>query len=99
MRRKIRYILAKTSSDMNIEDKANAMSLQDSLLKLMGFEKYADANMRFMNPSENKFIIRVNRGCEKDVVLALSFIKSINKIHTGILTLRISGSIKGLSKK
>ncbi len=97
---KKRYILARSS--IPIDFVRNQQALGESLLSFMGVKGYANAMPKVIKQIDSTtFIIRTNRGGEKDVILALSFIKSLgNGSGTfGIYTLRTSGSIAALLRK
>ncbi len=97
-RAKRRYILVRSSAPIN------AITIQyrlgDSLLSFMGAEEYANAMPKVVKQmDDNTFIMRVNRGSERKLVLALSFIKNLGSGPLGFYTLRTSGSIAALLRK
>lgn len=98
MRAKRRYVLVRASVPLNAH--ASQYALSDILLRVMGTETYADAMPKVVRQlDETTFILRVNRGSERRLVLALSFIKEVSGTRLGFYTLRTSGSIAALLRK
>lgn len=98
MRAKRRYVLVMSSTPIDAEGSQPA--LRNSLLGIMGAEAYANAMPKVVKQLDDKtFIVRVNRGSERQLVLALSFIKEISGTKLGLYTLRTSGSIAALLRK
>lgn len=96
-RRKSRYVLVETSRSMNMLDRRNENSLRAETLKFLGEKPYIEANPQVVcQLDEEHFIVRVSRGAERNMVLALSFIKSINSEALGFYTIKISGTIRTL---
>ncbi|MEM0201243.1 MAG: Rpp14/Pop5 family protein [Candidatus Micrarchaeaceae archaeon] len=95
-KRKNRYLLIGCSSELN----ENIMDyFYSSLHNFMGSKNYANANPKIVKTYPNKmFIVRVNRGSEKEVVLATAFSKNYNE-KLGFYSIITSGTIKTISDK
>lgn len=97
MKRKLRYVLIESSRHFDAADRAAASGLDRALLNFMGEHNYADANFRVVTTcGDNSFIASVNRGNERAVVLALSFIRRVGDEPIGFYTLRMSGTMRKL---
>ena len=95
-RRKSRYVLLELTRDVDMTAKENDHSLKNSLLNYMGEHSYADANPHVMRQDGNRVVIRVNRGMERELILATCFIKRIGNVDLGIYSIKTSGSIRAL---
>lgn len=99
IRRKIRYVLVEASREINLGDKATVDGFQRGLDKVLGDLHYADAGPKVVAQySDRSFVVRVNRGTEDMVVLAMAFMKEINGQPIGFYTIRTSGTIATLAK-
>ena len=97
-RAKRRYVLVRSS--VPVDAVVSQYKLGESLLGLMGAEEYANAMPKVVKQiDDSTFILRVSRGSERKLVLALSFIKSLGSARLGFYTLRTSGSIAALLRK
>ncbi|MDE1761652.1 MAG: Rpp14/Pop5 family protein [Candidatus Micrarchaeota archaeon] len=100
LKRKSRYLLVEASRDVDMQDKQAWGSLRSEMLAFLGESRYVSANPFLMSQLDpRRFIIRVGRGSEREMVLALAFIKSMGGKETGFYTLKISGTIKSLKTK
>ncbi len=97
-RRKIRYVLLELTSNLDMKIKENEYAFKNSLLSYMGEHNYANANPHIMRQDGDMFVVRVNRGMERELILATCFMKNIGNSRLGIYSLKTSGSIKGLLK-
>ncbi len=96
-RRKLRYVLIEASHDVNLADKSVADDLKAKLRGMMGESAYFRANAHLAAQlREDVFIISVNRGLEREIALALSFIKTLGGEKVGFYTIKTSGTIKSL---
>ncbi|VVB76993.1 Uncharacterised protein [uncultured archaeon] len=96
-KRKLRYVLVEASRSVNLGDEREERDLRSRLHGVMGEAAYFRANPRTAAQlSESVFIISVNRGCEKDLGLALSFVKTLGSESVGFWTIKTSGTVKGL---
>ena len=96
-RRKSRYVLIRSSEPLDMNSKADFGSFRNCMKDFMGERAYVSASMQMARQTAaNTFIIRVNRGTERDAMLATAFIKELNGRKLGLLTLRMSGSINAL---
>lgn len=94
-RRKLRYILVESSDSARMNDQRNVDELKSQVAGFLGQLPYFKANPQIAAQlDENAFVISVNRGYERDVVLALSFIKELGGRRIGFYTLRTSGTIR-----
>jgi RNase P/RNase MRP subunit POP5 len=100
MRRKSRYVLIESSSDLGMSVKENAVSFMESMRDALGEAGYLKASPKIIKAvGERMFIVRVNRGAERDTVLASAFIKRAGGAYMGFRTLGISGTIKALMRR
>ncbi|MDE1874154.1 MAG: Rpp14/Pop5 family protein [Candidatus Micrarchaeota archaeon] len=96
-RRKLRYVLVEASDDVSMADPRNADALRAGTKAFLGELTYFKANPQITAQLENRFfVIGVNRGYERSVVLALSFIKELDGRRVGFYTLKTSGTIRSL---
>ena len=96
-RPKNRYLLVESSAPLNTADRI----LADQVLAAVAFELgaigYVKANPKIVHQAgDRSFIIRVNRGHEDALVLALSFVKKIGDARVGLYTIRTSGTIRAM---
>jgi RNase P/RNase MRP subunit POP5 len=93
-RRKSRYIIIRSTKPFS----ASMMNLFNSKLsEIIGSIGMCEANPYFVKSiNDNSFIIKVSRGSERRIILALSFLKFDGFSFCSILT---SGTIKALLKK
>ena len=95
---KNRYILAESSARINFNDNADYRALEARIMQILGTLSYSYSNPKLMLATDKQFILRVQRSSEDSIILALSFIKSINGKATGIYTIKTSGTIKSLKE-
>jgi RNase P/RNase MRP subunit POP5 len=97
IRRKIRYILIEASRELDMRDSLTQGDFENRMALALGELHYADANPKIVRQCNPRtFIIRVNRGHEPKAILALSFIKEINRDPVGFYTIKTSGTIRSL---
>ena len=98
-RRKLRYILVETSREVNLSDGRVADNLKAELHRTIGEGVYFRANPHLAAQlREDVFILSVNRNTERDIVLALSFMKTLGGEKIGFYTIKISGTIRSLKE-
>lgn len=94
---KNRYVLVESSAPVDTREAATASYLNDAIAAEMGHVRYLEANPKLVyqvNPSS--FIVRVNRGYEKELILSLAFIKEVGGSKVGFYTLNTSGTVRAL---
>ena len=95
-KKKNRYVLFECTEKLS-EDIMDMF--YSSITSFMGSGSYSNANIKILKVySENLFALRVNRGYEKQVILASAFSKIMDG-KVGFYTLLTSGAINVLSKK
>ncbi len=93
LKRKYRHVLVLSSGEVD----AKGWGLNAGLMRIMGELSYSEANPRVVSQcAPDLFIIRVNRGFEKRLILSLSFVKEVNGKRLGFCTVKTSGTIKSL---
>ena len=97
-RQKNRYVKIGASENLDFSDKRLLDAFLAALRVEMGGVEYVKANPKIVNYSNAGFVLRVNRGFEDGVVLALSFVKDIAGKRMGFYTFGISGAIKNLKE-
>jgi RNase P/RNase MRP subunit POP5 len=98
-RRKLRYVLVEASDAINVSNPASAEELKRGILSFLGQLPFFKANPQVAAQLDDKrFVVSVNRGHEKSIVLALSFVKSLGGRRLGFYTLRTSGTIVTLKE-
>ena len=96
-KRKLRYVLVEASREVNLADRRGVDDLKAKLHGAMGEAAYFRANLHVAAQlREDVFVISCNRGQERDLVLALSFIKELGGKRIGFYTIKISGTIRSL---
>lgn len=94
---KNRYILVESSVPLEGRGRTYDSAILGGVAAEIGSLGFVKANPRIVRwIGDNRFIIRSNRGTERDIVLALSFIKRINGRDLGFYTIQTSGTIKKL---
>ncbi len=97
LKRKLRYILVEASKPFDAANRTVAAGLERALMGFMGEHDYADSNFRVATScSDRVFVASVNRGSERDVALALAFVKHLDSSPIGLYTIRISGTMRKL---
>jgi RNase P/RNase MRP subunit POP5 len=98
-RRKLRYVLVESSRDINLSDRKEEEDLRERLRRTMGEATYFRSNPHVAAQlREDVFILSANRSTERDIVLALSFIKTLGGEKIGFYTIKISGTIRSLKE-
>lgn len=96
-RRKLRYVLVEASEGINVKDPTMAESLKRGVQNFLGQLPYFKANPQVAAQlSDRTFVLSVNRGYERSVVLALAFVKDLGGRRLGFYTLKTSGTIRSL---
>ena len=99
IRRKSRYILVEASRDIDLSDRQVQADLSEGISRVIGNIGHVNASPKVMaqlNP--RLFILRVSRGFEGDVIIALAFTKEIKGSEIGLYTIRTSGSMLRLKE-
>lgn len=101
LKRKTRYIMVRSSHPADLSDKTAWQQLRIELSKFLGEKEYLNANPFFAEQiGDSTFIIRVMRGSDRAVILALSFTKLQSEgKEVGFYTLKTSGTIRALKSK
>jgi len=98
-KRKLRYVLVEASREINLSDKNELDDLKAKLRGTMGEAAYFRSNLHVAAQlREDVFIISANRGQEREIVLALSFVKALGGKKAGFYTIKISGTIRSLKE-
>ena len=96
-RPKNRYVLVEATLPIDTADKSVSRKITDLLCAEIGGIGYVRSHPKIVRQlGDRSFIIRVNRGYEEDIALALSFVKDMGGSPVGFFTLRTSGSMKKL---
>ena len=98
-RQKNRYVKIGASERLDFSDRGLLEAFLEALRVEMGGVEYVKANPKIVNYGDAGFVIRVNRGFEDSVVLAVSFVKVVNGKRVGFYTFGVSGAIKNLKEK
>ena len=92
LKRKLRYVLVLCSG--KIDSESEGREILNGIMVVMGHLTYNMANPKIVAQySDRAFAIQVNRGFEKELILALAFVKDIGGKKTGFYTLKTSGAI------
>ncbi len=95
LKRKYRYVAVRSSSPIDASAQENRITAE--ILRVIGELSYSEANPKIVSQtSKTFFIIRVNRGHEKRLVLALAFIKRVGEMPIGLFSIKTSGTIRSL---
>lgn len=98
-KRKSRYLLVEASGPLGTSDKDLAHLLGSEIAKYVGEQIYTNANPYVMAQLDNKnFVLRVGRGTERQVTLALAFVKKFNDREIGFYTLKTSGTMRSIKE-
>lgn len=99
-RRKFRYILVDPSMPLDSSDKEFQAALSEGMLRYLGEFGYVDASPKVVRTAANgSFMLRVNRGTEAAVTLALAFVKELDGTEIGFYTIKTSGTLLSLHGK
>ncbi len=97
-KRKLRYVLVEASEGIDMKDPYKAEKLKRGIQAFMGQLPYFKANPQVSAQlSDRTFVLSMNRGYERNVVLALAFVKNIDGKRIGFYTLKTSGTIASLN--
>ena len=92
MREKHRYILIE--SPVNMDGMEN--KLYNQLFYTIGSSEYSNVNPKIISAKGNSVLIRCSLVGFSKLILALTFIKSIEKSPIAFYTIKASGTIKAL---
>lgn len=96
-RKKLRYILVESTRAARMKEPHTSDALRNGMLAFMGQLPYFKTNPQVVAQfSDSVFVVSVNRGYERDALLALSFIKDLEGRKLGFYTIRISGTMRSL---
>lgn len=96
-RKKLRYILVEASGALRMDDAHAADSLREQFASFLGQLHYFKANPQVAAQLNDRvFVLSVNRGYERNAILALSFIKKVGGNEVGLYTIRTSGTMRSL---
>lgn len=99
-RRKFRYLLVEPSIRLDPADKSFQAALSDGVLRYLGEFGYIDASPKVVRTAQNgNFMLRVSRGSEAAVTLALAFVKELGGAEVGFYTIKTSGTLLSLHGK
>ena len=98
-RQKNRYVRIGASERINFSDTRFLDAFLSALRVEMGGVEYVKANPKIINCADDGLVLRVNRGFEDSVVLAVSFVKDVAGKRMGFYTFGISGAVKNLKEK
>lgn len=94
-KQKNRYVLVEATEPVGEADRAIADGMMAGILREMGAVAYLDANPKIVSRQGDRFfVIRVNRGYEGILALALSFVKEAGGTKIAFYTLKTSGTIR-----
>jgi RNase P/RNase MRP subunit POP5 len=99
MRDKKRYVLIRFSHAQNCETEQFKRDFMAEMMRVMGQVDYALSNLRIIKLSNEEMVVRVNLAALEKFIMATALVRHISGIEIGLLTVRNSGSIAGLSKK
>ena len=96
-RPKNRYILVESTAPLDTRSEAVANEIIRLLSVEIGALGYVRSHPKIVcQVGSSRFIVRVGRGWEKEIMLALSFMKEMGGMPIGFFTLKTSGSVKKL---
>jgi len=96
-KQKNRYVLVEASAPIDTSDRAVSSELVEAIIDEIGALEYASAFPKVMSQlGDRSFVLRVNRGHESTIILALSFVKSVQGREMGFYTIKTSGTIRKL---
>lgn len=96
LKKKYRYVLIMASRELNAAQDQNVINSE--LIRFVGETAYSQINPRIVAQyGDRMFVIKTYRGFEKQLILALSFMKRVNGSKIGLYTIKTSGSIKSLA--
>ena len=96
-RRKLRYVLVEASENIRMDGIKEAETLKSGIRGFLGELPYFKANPQVAAQlGERVFVMSVNRGYERNAILALSFIKEIDGRRIGFYTIKTSGTIRSI---
>ncbi len=97
LRKKLRYVLVEATDKVYLSHGAVADSLKKEIMSFLGQLSYFKANPQITTQfNENVFAMCVNRGYERNLILALCFVKNLEGREVGFYTIKTSGSMRSL---
>lgn len=94
---KNRYILVESTAPLDIRNPAVSQGLGTALdLQLGQIGRMESSPKPVFQYNQHAFIIRVNRGFERRLMLATAMVKEINGQRIGLYTIKTSGTIRTL---
>ncbi len=98
-KRKNRYILIEASSPIDLSDRRIFEAAATKLKTYLGEQVFIESNPQIISKLDEKnFIMKVTRGTEKQIFLALSFLKGINDKEIGFYTIKTSGTVRTIKE-
>ncbi len=92
MREKHRYVLVESTINLDgIDNK-----LYNQLFYAIGSSEYSNVNPKVISAKGNQAVIRCSLAGLNKLILALTFIKSIDKNPVAFYTIKTSGTLKAL---
>jgi RNase P/RNase MRP subunit POP5 len=96
-RKKTRYVMVEANDRVYMNDHEIQEALKESMKAFLGELPYFKANPQVAAVLSDKiFVLSVNRGFERNVALALSFVKNLSGRRVGFYTIRTSGTIRSI---
>lgn len=99
MRSRKRYIAFKLISEESVEEKAIADAMVRNLTNLFGEVSAVECGLKLEKFDGEKGIVRCNLEALDRVMIAMTLVDRIGEKNVGIITLGISGSLRGCNKK
>jgi RNase P/RNase MRP subunit POP5 len=98
MRDKKRYVLIRFSHAQNGDQEQFKRDFTAEMMKVMGQADYALSNLRIIRLSSSEMVVRVNLSTLEKFIISTALVRRVSGAEIGLLTVRNSGSIAGLSK-
>ena len=97
MRDKKRYVLIRFSHVQNCDAEQFKRDFMAEMMRAMGQVDYALSNLRIIKLSNEEMVVRVNLAALEKFIMATALVRHVSGIEIGLLTVRNSGSLAGLS--
>ena len=96
-RKKMRYVMVEASGDVSLGNPVKQEMLKSGMKAFLGELPFFKANPQVAAQLDDRvFVVSVNRGYERNIVLALSFVKELDGRRIGFCTIRTSGTIRSI---
>lgn len=96
-KRKNRYILIEASTPIDLSDRRTFDTVATKLKGYLGEHVFMESNPQIISKlDERNFIMKVTRGTERQLFLALSFLKGVNDKEIGFYTIKTSGTVRSI---